>query len=241
VAPDLLAAVRLVPLGPQSAVLIGPWGEDGEAAALVPEAVGRARALDLEAVSHRPQKVGPKYRAALEVAGFRDLGERVEYKTPVAELPDDDGSPLAWQDLRKIGIDEAAAVLARAAEGDPTGDAEREDARAALTELLADPLLTDGPECVQVGFEGDRPVAFLCVQIIPKTGWSRISYMGVVPEARGRGLGKWVHRHGFRMIREQGGTLYQGGTSTVNGAMIRLFETHGCQEFERMLDFEWTG
>jgi GNAT superfamily N-acetyltransferase len=63
--------------------------------------------------------------------------------------------------------------------------------------------------------------------------------MGVVPEARGRGLGTWVHRHGFRMLRDQGGKLYHGGTAAVNAPMLRLFRAHGCKEAARMVEFEW--
>jgi hypothetical protein len=40
------------------------------------------------------------------------------------------------------------------------------------------------------------------------------------------------------MIRDQGGTLYHGGTATDNAGMLRLFEVHGCVEAERMLEFE---
>ena len=40
----------------------------------------------------------------------------------------------------------------------------------ATLEWLADPVLTDGPECVQVGYEGDRPVAFLVCNFMPASG-----------------------------------------------------------------------
>jgi GNAT superfamily N-acetyltransferase len=241
VSPDLAAALRVAAFGPRSAEVLGPFGEDGAAAGLVPEAIERARSLGAEAISARPHpdRIGPRYRAALLAAGFRDLGERVEFEASVEDLPDDTGTPLVWRDLDAVGLDAAVAVLGEIAVGDPHGAAERENPRRELLEWLADPVLTDGPECVQVGFEDDRPVAFVCAQVWPERGWSRITHMGVVPDARGRGLGRWAHRHGFRMIREQGGTRYQGGTSTDNAAMLRLFEIHGCAECERMLEFEW--
>ena len=43
---------------------------------------------------------------------------------------------------------------------------------------------------------------------------------------RGKGLGKWIHRHGFSMMKAQGGKLYHGGTVTENLAMIKLFQVH---------------
>ncbi len=241
VSPGVSAAVRVAAIGPRSAEVLGPFGEDVAAAGLVAEAMKRARAIGAEAITARPDadRLGPAYRAALLAGGFRHLGERVEFKTPVERLPDDEGMPLTWRDLDAVGLDAAAAVLGETAIGDPHGEAERSNPRGELVEWLADAVLTDGPECVQVGFEADRPVAFLCAQIWPENGWSRIAYMGVIPDARGRGLGTWVHRRGFRMIRDQGGTTYQGGTATDNAAMIHLFEAHGCEEVERMFEFEW--
>jgi hypothetical protein len=41
------------------------------------------------------------------------------------------------------------------------------------------------------------------------------------------------------MIRDQGGKLYHGGTAVENAAMVRLFLAHGCEEFERMYEYEW--
>lgn len=55
--------------------------------------------------------------------------------------------------------------------------------------------------------------------------------MGVIPEFRGKGFGKWVHRHGFMMMKAQGGKLYHGGTHGENLPMRKLFESHGCKIF----------
>ena len=64
-----------------------------------------------------------------------------------------------------------------------------------------------------------------------------ITFMGLLPAFRGRGLGRHVHRRGMALLRAQGGTLYHGGTSASNGAMIRLFEQHGCTVFARMVEY----
>ena len=112
-----------------------------------------------------------------------------------------------------------------------------EDALIALKGFLNEPTLTHGPECVQITHLKDQPAALIIAQIEPATGWSRITYMGIMPEFRGQGLGKWVHRHGFKMMREQGGSLYHGGAVSSNEGMIRLFQNHGCKEYRRMQ--EW--
>lgn len=129
--------------------------------------------------------------------------------------------------------------LLEVAAGDPHSRDEQEDPRDALADWLSAPGLTSGPACVQIGYLDDRAVAFVCAQVSPEDGWSRITYMGLVPDARGRGLGTWVHRRGFRMLREQGGKLYHGGTAAANTGMLRLFREHGCKEVVRMLEYEW--
>ena len=140
----------------------------------------------------------------------------------VANLPLDDGTPLRWRDLAEVGEARAAAMLKEVAVGDPHSSDENEDPRAALAEWLGAPKLTNGPGCLQVGFLEDRAVAFVCAQVSPEDGWSRITYLGIVPE-----------------LREQGGKLYHGGTGTANAGMMRLFHKHGCEEVARMFDYEW--
>jgi ribosomal protein S18 acetylase RimI-like enzyme len=235
------AALRLVPLGGATYLLAGPFGDDASAAPLVADALRHARGRGARLVRSRPDAatVGPRYRAALLEQGFAQLDERIEFERSVADLPRDDGSPLTWRDLAAVGRAEAAAMLRAVAVGDPHSDDESDDPEVALAEWLAAPGLTNGPDCVQIGYLKDRAVAFVCAQANPETGWSRITYLGVVPDARGRGLGTWVHRRGFRMLADQGGRAYHGGTAARNEAMVRLFRAHGCKESRRMLELEW--
>jgi len=244
-AGELRAVLRLMLIGGETFMLSRPVMADADADAqivdLLAEAMQRAQAQGARIVRARPRvgEAGPLYLGALSDHGFAQLGERSEFKTAVSELPLDDGSPLQWRDLTEVGEELAAATLLAAAAGDPHGRDEQQDPRAALAEWLGAPELTTGPDCIQVGFLDDRAVAFVCAQVAPKDGWARISYMGIVPAARGRGLGTWVHRRGFRMLRDQGGTLYHGGTSAKNAGMLALFRKHGCKEVLRMLEFEW--
>lgn len=180
------------------------------------------------------------YKSVLFGFGFRPKHERVEFRSPLERLPGDEGSPIRWTTFDPTNpkaLSEAAQVMQSAAVGDPDFDPS-EDAEACLKSYLSDPVLTTGPQCLQIGWLEDRAAAIVVAQIDPESGWSRITYMAMMPEFRGRGLGKWVHRHGFKMMREQGGTLYQGGTLVTNERMIRLFTRHGCDEYRRMV--EWS-
>ena len=242
----LRAAVRIEPLSEASAVLAGPWLRKGDATVakesyvLVHEGVARARTKKVAHLLTRPRDdvASDRYRIALAQAGFLSRGGRMEFAADVASLPSEEGTPLSWQPQGVVGESVAVETLRRAALGDPQGLAANETAGGALAEWLADPVLTTGPTCVHVGFQGGVPVAFVCAQIRPTSGWSRITYLGLVPEARRQGLGRWVHRHGFAMMKAQGGRAYHGGTSTDNAPMLALFRAHACRVTGAMT--EWS-
>ncbi len=117
--------------------------------------------------------------------------------------------------------------------GDPSSSPD-EDAEAALREFLADASFTNDPLGVQVGTLDGVDVAFVMTQVNPTTGWSRITYMGVAPSHRRRGLGAVVHARGIAVARTLGGRLYVGGTSTANAPMLALFRRLGAQPLRAM-------
>jgi len=214
----------------EGSILLVSYGEP--TAILVPEVMERVRELNAQRMGLRITAPSEAFRDALLDAGFRDLGDRIEFKAEVEALPDDEGTPLAW---RNAG-EQAAGMLARVAENDPHG----EDERNKPVEMLANfSQMREDPGCFQIGCLDGEDVAFVCAQVAPKDGWSRIAYMGLVPAARRKGLGRWLHRHGFAMIKEQGGKLYHGGTAASNKGMLALFKAHGCHEFKRMTEFTW--
>lgn len=176
---------------------------------------------------------------ALKKIGFTETRKRIEFRRPISELPGDNGSPFVWKSLVPLGdIDEifAASILKKSAVGDPSADP-GENSLLALRSELSDPVLTSGPDCVQLAYLNQSVAGIVIAQINPKTKWSRISYMGLLPEYRNQGLGKWVHRHGFEIMRSQGGELYHGGTNAENTPMLKLFLSHGCLEYRKMQ--EW--
>jgi len=220
---EVVAAVNVVRSGDDIAML-HPYG--ALTPALLAEAVARARAQGARDVGCY---AAAEHLATFLGAGFRDMGERVEFRAAVAELPTEEGTPLDW----RMAGDRAAAMLRAVAEGDPHGHDEREAPERMLRVFLGAPNLQGGPECVQIGSLDGADVALVCAQAAKTDGWCRITYMGLVPEARGRGLGRWVHRHGFAMMRAQGGTDYRGGTAAENTGMMALFAAHGCREVRR--------
>lgn len=175
------------------------------------------------------------FRNLLAKSGFKKESGRIEYQKNVQDLPSEEGTPLAWKTAQELSwnvqqiADFTKYVTRNAVDVDPN-----EKLEDFIQDWLNHDELTNGSECIGVGFHQNQPCALMVVQVNKESGWSRISYMGLIPSYRGKNLGKWVHRHGFTMMKQQGGKLYHGGTLANNLAMRKLFESHGCQVFCEM-------
>jgi ribosomal protein S18 acetylase RimI-like enzyme len=189
-------------------------------------------------------------RDLLRPLGFQRERERAEFQLDLDDALDARlaahaaTDALRWASLAPDGpvsFERAAAMLARTSVGDPGADPD-DDAVEFLRASLADPSLRGEASCVQIGTrstsQGLVDVAFVMAQVNPTSGVSRITYMGVAPEHRGRGYGAAAHRHGLAMLRAQGGTRYHGGTSTENTPMLHLFRALGATALCAME--EWT-
>ena len=184
-----------------------------------------------------------KFREILQSIGFEMKSVRVEYKAEIEHLSQDEGSPIRWHSMRDLGwsVDNLVAFTEEVLEDayDVDLDEKVEDT---IQDWLQHDELTCGPDCVHVGFIDDsgtlRPAALVVAQVAQATGWSRLSYMGLVKQYRKRGYGQWVHRHGFSMMRDQGGVQYHGGTNLKNEPMRKLFVQHGCEFVWEMEEWE---
>lgn len=174
-------------------------------------------------------------RRLLPPLGFKRKNERIEYKKSVLDLPDDQGSPFSWKSAKDLNLNSLSIseILKKVSEGDPDTDP-NDNPLQFIQDILADSVLTSGLECIHIGFLNEEMAALTVVQRNPKTGWCRISYMGVIPQFRQRNLGNWVHRYSFSVMKREGGVLYHGGTTSTNFRMIRLFENNGCVRFCEM-------
>ncbi len=239
----IAGSIRLIEVGQETAILT-EWRGSREALAsadlpaLLAEGTRRASELGVHLLITRvdDQAMTPRYRSALVETGFRSAGRRVEYKTPLAELPVEAEGRLRWHTMAEAG---SACVLdLLAASSTATPDPADIDRLEALGEHLGAAYEALDPRVVQVGFLDDRAVGVLVVRVEPD-GWSTLPFMGVIPDCRGRGLGREVHLRGIGTIRALGGTLYHDGTSEANTAMVRVFTGHGCTEHSRMEEWCW--
>lgn len=209
---------------------------------LVEEALGHCRALGASRVMARwISGSHPESRKdALAGLGFKAGPRRIEFQREISGLPSEEGTPLVWQsagELTHAEFDRIGAILRKAGEGDPDFHPS-DDPVELLKGYMQERGLSSGPDCIHLGSVGGELAAIVVAQVQASDGWSRITYMGMLPAFRGRGLGCWVHRHGFEMMRAQGGKLYHGGTLAANKRMIRLFELHACRVHREMQEWE---
>jgi ribosomal protein S18 acetylase RimI-like enzyme len=208
------------------------------ATSLLEEAVARAHHLRAERITTRvhDEHSYPEYQATLEQLGFVPLDRRIEFIAKVSELPAEGASPFTWRNMAAFPREAVVRLLDDVLQGD-LSPSRHDSADAALRDMLEAPGLTNSDECVHLGLIDDVPAALVIAQIQTSTGWASITQLGLHSNFRGRGFGAYVHRHGFDMLRAQGGTYYRDGTSLANTPMRRLFEKHGCREYARMTDW----
>lgn len=175
------------------------------------------------------------FQSILSELGFKKIAGRIEYQQDLSLLPDDQNTPIIWKAANELSWSEQqiANFTHSVLEGDPSIDP-NERPEDFIQDWIKHEELTHGEECISIGFYNNQPVALVVAQVNRQSGWSRISYMGLIPEFRKKGLGRWIHKHGFQMMKDQGGSFYHGGTHIENLAMRNLFESHGCKFFCEM-------
>lgn len=65
--------------------------------------------------------------------------------------------------------------------------------------------------------------------ILPRLSRGSLGFMGLVAEARGRGLGEALHRLGLWLLGSHGATTYRDMTDVRNAAMVAIFKRNGCR------------
>lgn len=79
-------------------------------------------------------------------------------------------------------------------------------------------------------YQDDIAIAMTMPYLEPgKEGEGRIYYIGTLPAARGKGIGKAVHAASLRMLKEMGAVVYEGSTHAENLTMQQVFERNGCK------------
>ncbi|UOQ95267.1 GNAT family N-acetyltransferase [Halobacillus shinanisalinarum] len=86
-----------------------------------------------------------------------------------------------------------------------------------------------------IAYEGEQPIGVVMPHIEPGTiAEGRLFYFGLIPEARGKGKSKVLHRQALAILRQKfDAAYYVGSTSYHNTPMLKLFAHNGCVEIDR--------
>lgn len=134
-----------------------------------------------------------------------------------------------WRTLAEAGEAALRGVLWDASQGDPFEDEDRDPQREWM-ELVA-----------ETGDDLDRHLWRIArwrgetVGVLLPTLWEgkrregTLSYIGILPAHRGRGLGRALHAAGLRLLAGAGAHRYVGSTDERNRAMARVFARNGCR------------
>ncbi|MFD2923591.1 GNAT family N-acetyltransferase [Halobacillus naozhouensis] len=87
----------------------------------------------------------------------------------------------------------------------------------------------------QMVYEKGRPIGVVMPHIEPGTAVEgRLFYFGLIPDERGKGKSKALHRQALSVLRDKvGAEYYIGSTSCRNEPMLKVFDYNGCREVDR--------
>ena len=93
------------------------------------------------------------------------------------------------------------------------------------------------PDGVFVAEEQGKVVGYITTRIDRELGKGRIPNLAVIPETRGRGLGRKLIEHALEYFRREGMTFVMIETMAHNEAGIHLYPSCGFVEVARQVHF----
>jgi ribosomal protein S18 acetylase RimI-like enzyme len=234
---------------PTDFVLIdGDWGEEGLASghALLARLHELARDLGAEALTHHVDDppAAPQYQEdeearirLLEQSGYALLrdGLRWRYSSTSSQAPRDPS--LAFRSLGEVGDEAFVAAIASTYEG--TRDSwlmrsiEEEGALGAARADFTDAQAIEyEPDWWELAYLDDDALAGV-IMAARNPSSAVVWYVGVVPEARGRGLARQLVRRGTERLLAAGADEIRGDCDRGNLGMVKGFERAGYEQFAR--------
>jgi ribosomal protein S18 acetylase RimI-like enzyme len=233
---------------PRDIVLIeANWADEGLSAgqALLAKLHDLAREHGAEELTHSVDSppAAPQYQEheearirLLETAGYELLRDGLRWRYS-GSATDEAPHQLTFRTLLEAG--EGAFIEAIAATYEGIRDSwitERIEERGTLGAAQADFRDEQGldyrPEWWELAYTSDGNLAGVIMAARNPTA-AVISYVGIVPELRRRGLAPQLVRRGTRRLLESGADEIRGDCDRDNIGMIKAFERAGYEEFAR--------
>ncbi len=205
---------------------------DDEGAASVASLATLARALygelaTCEELVSWDQPERTRFNDALRAAGFRDHRRKLFV---MRDLTDDlpPGGSFTWRTLAEVGEEAFVELMTRSSDDDPFPDDDF-DPQEEWRELVAHAGEAFDPDRWRVAIVDGEPAGVVLPTPYPDAPTEgTLSYIGILPAFRGRGLGRDLHASGLRLLADAGCTVYKGSTDQRNEPMARVFARNGC-------------
>jgi RimJ/RimL family protein N-acetyltransferase len=186
-------------------------------------------ANDMEILSWERDDLAEMNAAFLD-AGFRVGRRKIFVERDLAGFEPPKADPFDYTSLADVGERAFVDVMTRAAVGDPFEDVTSRDALTDFRELVEYAGETFDPRWWRIARVGRRTAGVVLPQRFPgPRNEGTLFYVGVLPEERGKGLGRALHAAGLGFLASAGVSRYIGSTDDRNEPMIRIFEANGCR------------
>jgi GNAT superfamily N-acetyltransferase len=165
--------------------------------------------------------------------GFAEVREVVRYQRDLGRYRTAARSPFAYRsfgELGRIAATDLLDAILRAGPAEPHGL----DAVDLMDELLFAAAGGGSREpdtsLWRIPHLDGAPAGISFAQAArPRADTGSMAYVGLLPEHRGKGLGRRLHAHALASLRAAGMRSYEDATAAGNHAMRRVFEQNGCE------------
>lgn len=163
----------------------------------------------------------------LEKSGFKVSKKKVFVEKELKDYVIPYKNQLCFKSLSEVGEKYFIEMMSQAAIGDPFE--ENTDPEKGFQELVDYAGEKFNADWWKIVYLNDSAVGV----VLPQTfaygeDEGTLFYLGVIPEYRGKGLGKIIHAFGLEFLSKNGVLKYKGSTDIENKSMIEIFNKNGC-------------
>lgn len=174
----------------------------------------------------------------LEKSGFKIHKKKVFVEKNLENyfMPYD--NPFTFKTLKELGEEFFIEMMVKASIGDPFENMESNPEKE-FKELVDYAGEKFNPDWWQIAYLNNIPVGVMLPQLFDYGNEEgTLFYMGIIPEYRGKGLGKILHAIGLEFLSKKKVLKYKGSTDIENKPMINIFMINNCIQKDSQLIFK---